>query len=128
MKFHLATTNGNVVSADDMMDEFGADTGRLFELFAAPPEKDLDWTTSGAEGAYRFIGRVFRFVTRSLARRYALDAATVNLVLTDLKPNRPTFQQMADTPGLDGINSVSIGGATIEGEIITADGRHIPVR
>lgn len=72
--------------------------------------------------------RLAEVVTRALDRRDALDGATVNLVLTDLKPNRPTFQQMADTPGLDGINSVSIGGATIEGEIITADGRRIPVR
>jgi leucyl-tRNA synthetase len=64
----MSKSKGNVVSADDMMDEFGADTGRLFELFAAPPERDLDWTTSGAEGAYRFIGRVFRFVTRSIDR------------------------------------------------------------
>lgn len=72
--------------------------------------------------------RLAEVVTRALDRRDALDGATVNLVLTDLKPNRPTFQQMADTPGLDGINSISIGGATIEGEIITADGQHIPVR
>ena len=36
---------------------FGADTGRLFELFAAPPEKDVEWTDSGAEGSYRFLGR-----------------------------------------------------------------------
>lgn len=64
----MSKSKGNVVSADAMMDEFGADTGRLFELFAAPPERDLDWTTSGAEGAYRFIGRVFRFVTRSIDR------------------------------------------------------------
>ncbi|HEU0120631.1 MAG TPA: leucine--tRNA ligase, partial [Bryobacteraceae bacterium] len=64
----MSKSKGNVVSADDMMDEYGADTGRLFELFAAPPEKDLDWTTSGAEGAYRFIGRVYRFVTRNLDR------------------------------------------------------------
>jgi leucyl-tRNA synthetase len=64
----MSKSKGNVVSADAMMDEFGADTGRLFELFAAPPEKDLDWTTAGAEGASRFIGRVFRFVTRSIDR------------------------------------------------------------
>jgi leucyl-tRNA synthetase len=51
-----------------MMDQFGADTGRLFELFAAPPERDMDWTTAGAEGAYRFINRVFKFVTRSIDR------------------------------------------------------------
>ena len=41
---------------------------RVFELFAAPPEKDLDWTDAGAEGIYRFLGRVYRFVTRNLDR------------------------------------------------------------
>ena len=65
----MSKSKGNVVSADFMMDKYGADCGRLFELFAAPPEKDMDWTDSGAEGAYRFIGRVFRFVTRNADRR-----------------------------------------------------------
>ncbi|MEO7143480.1 MAG: class I tRNA ligase family protein, partial [Bryobacteraceae bacterium] len=64
----MSKSKGNVVSADDMIDRFGADTGRLFELFAAPPEKDLDWTEAGAEGAYRFVGRVYRFVTRNADR------------------------------------------------------------
>lgn len=64
----MSKNKGNVISADTMMDEFGADTGRLFELFAAPPERDLDWTDAGAEGAYRFLSRVFRFVTRNVDR------------------------------------------------------------
>lgn len=64
----MSKSKGNVVSADTMMDDYGADTGRLFELFAAPPEKDLDWTTEGALGASRFIGRVYRFVTRNIDR------------------------------------------------------------
>jgi len=67
----MSKSKGNVVSADFMMDKFGSDCGRLFELFAAPPEKDMDWTDSGAEGAYRFISRVFRFVTRNVDRRVA---------------------------------------------------------
>jgi leucyl-tRNA synthetase len=62
----MSKNKGNVVSADDMIDRFGADTGRVFELFAAPPEKDLEWTDAGAEGCYRFLGRVFRFITRNL--------------------------------------------------------------
>jgi len=62
----MSKSRGNVVSADDMIQRFGADTGRVFELFAAPPEKDMDWTDAGAEGAYRFLGRVFRFVTRNI--------------------------------------------------------------
>ena len=62
----MSKNKGNVVSADDMIERFGADTGRVFELFAAPPERDLEWTDAGAEGCYRFLGRVFRFITRNL--------------------------------------------------------------
>jgi leucyl-tRNA synthetase len=69
----MSKSKGNVVSADDIVERLGADTGRLFELFAAPPERDLDWTETGAEGAYRFIGRVYRFVTRSIDRLHAAD-------------------------------------------------------
>jgi leucyl-tRNA synthetase len=48
-----------------MVENYGADTGRLFVLFAAPPERDLDWQETGVEGMYRFLGRVYRFVTRN---------------------------------------------------------------
>jgi leucyl-tRNA synthetase len=64
----MSKSKGNVISASQMIEQYGADTGRLFELFAAPPEKDLDWTDAGAEGAYRFLGRVYRFVTRNIDR------------------------------------------------------------
>lgn len=64
-------------------------------------------------------------VGKALAQRY--PGATANLVLVDLKPNRPTFEQVRQTPGLDPINSISIGGATIKGQIITADGQTRPV-
>ncbi|MDP8981728.1 MAG: leucine--tRNA ligase [Acidobacteriota bacterium] len=64
----MSKSKGNVVSADQMIEKFGADTGRLFELFAAPPEREMDWTDAGAEGAYRFLGRVYRFVTRNAGR------------------------------------------------------------
>lgn len=67
-------------------------------------------------------------VSRALARSGAYDGAQVNLVLTDLKPNRPTLQQTIDRPGLSMFDSISIGGAAIEGEIITADGQRLPVR
>jgi leucyl-tRNA synthetase len=65
----MSKSKGNVVSADEMINRFGADTGRLFELFAAPPEKEMDWTDAGADGAYRFLGRVYRFVTRNADRQ-----------------------------------------------------------
>jgi len=53
------------VGADSLAGELGADTARLFVLFAAPPEKEVDWRREGAEGIYRFLGRVYRFVTRN---------------------------------------------------------------
>jgi leucyl-tRNA synthetase len=64
----MSKSKGNVVSADAMIARFGADTGRVFALFAAPPEKDMDWTDAGAAGAYRFLARVYAFVTRNIDR------------------------------------------------------------
>jgi len=56
---------GNVVSPDDMVARYGADTTRMYTLFAAPPDRDLDWQDSGLEGIGRFLSRVYRFVTRN---------------------------------------------------------------
>jgi leucyl-tRNA synthetase len=61
----MSKNKGNVVGADMLADKLGADTARMFVLFAAPPEKELDWRNEGAEGIYRFLGRVYRFVTRN---------------------------------------------------------------
>ncbi|PZO01092.1 MAG: hypothetical protein DCF28_10495 [Alphaproteobacteria bacterium] len=74
------------------------------------------------------VAELTRTVEQTLSRRGALQGATINLVLTDLKPNRPTIQQAIDRPGLSIIDSISIGGATIEGEIITAQGQTLPVK
>jgi leucyl-tRNA synthetase len=62
----MSKSKGNVVSDDFIREKYGADTGRLFELFAAPPEKDLEWNDQGIEGASRFLNRVWRFVTGHL--------------------------------------------------------------
>jgi len=61
----MSKSVGNVVPADDVADKHGADSARLFALFAAPPEKDVDWIDAGVEGVYRFLGRVYRYVTRN---------------------------------------------------------------
>lgn len=82
----------------------------------------------GARDVNDQAARLARIVQSELERRNALDGARVDLVLTDLKPNRPTMQQMVDRPGLDGIRSISIGGATVEGQITLADGQVQPVR
>jgi leucyl-tRNA synthetase len=63
----MSKSRGNVVGALEMAEKYGADTGRLYTLFAAPPEKDLEWSEESIEGAWRFINRVFRLVDRLAA-------------------------------------------------------------
>ena len=62
----MSKSRGNVVGADMLAEKFGADTARMFVLFAAPPEKEVDWRAEGAEGIYRFLGRVYRFAARNI--------------------------------------------------------------
>lgn len=56
----MSKSKGNVVSIDDMTNKYGADTARMFILFAAPPEMDLEWNDEGVKGAFRFLNRVWR--------------------------------------------------------------------
>ncbi len=60
----MSKSKGNVVDPDHMIERFGADTTRLFSLFAAPPEKDLEWSEAGVEGCFRFLARVWREPSR----------------------------------------------------------------
>jgi leucyl-tRNA synthetase len=62
----MSKSMGNVVPAEEMMDRFGADTARIFILFASPPEKELEWSDQGVEGSYRFLNRVHRLVMENL--------------------------------------------------------------
>jgi leucyl-tRNA synthetase len=57
----MSKSLGNVVSPDDMIARYGADAARMYSLFAAPPDRDLDWQDAGVEGIRRFLGRVYRF-------------------------------------------------------------------
>ena len=61
----MSKSLGNVVSPDDMVASYGADATRLYTLFAAPPDQGLDWQDKGVEGISRFLGRVYRFVSRN---------------------------------------------------------------
>ena len=77
----MSKSKGNVVSDDVIRDRYGADTGRLFELFAGPPEKDLEWSDQGVEGAFRFLTRLWRF---TFQHRDALIAARSDFSQSDL--------------------------------------------
>ncbi|NOQ45413.1 MAG: leucine--tRNA ligase [Desulfobulbaceae bacterium] len=58
----MSKSKGNVVDPSDLIEQYGADTVRLFSLFAAPPERDLEWNAQGVDGASRFLNRVYRLV------------------------------------------------------------------
>ena len=58
----MSKSKGNVVSPEEIINKYGADTARLFILFAAPVERDLDWSDQGVEGAFRFLNRVWRIL------------------------------------------------------------------
>ncbi|RZD17342.1 MAG: leucine--tRNA ligase [Candidatus Acididesulfobacter guangdongensis] len=58
----MSKSKGNVVDPDDLINKYGSDTVRLFSLFAAPPEKDLEWNDKGVEGSYRFIVRIYKII------------------------------------------------------------------
>ncbi|MGH9649065.1 MAG: leucine--tRNA ligase, partial [Terriglobales bacterium] len=70
----MSKSLGNVVSPDDMVARYGADSARLYVLFAAPPDRDLDWKNEGVEGIYRFLGRVYRIVNRHAERAKVAEA------------------------------------------------------
>ena len=60
----MSKSRGNVVSPDEMVERFGADATRMYALFAAPPDRDLDWQEDGVAGVSRFLARVWRFATK----------------------------------------------------------------
>jgi len=62
----MSKSKGNVVDPDALIKKYGADTARLFSLFAAPPEKDLEWSDQGVDGSFRFLNRVWRLVFDSI--------------------------------------------------------------
>ncbi|HHT62826.1 MAG: leucine--tRNA ligase [Bacillota bacterium] len=62
----MSKSKGNVVSPEDIINQYGADTARMFILFAAPPERDLEWNDAAVEGCYRFLNRVWRLVVSNL--------------------------------------------------------------
>ena len=75
----MSKSLGNVVSPDEMVARYGADAARLYSLFAAPPDRDLDWQDSGIEGIRKFLGRIYRVVTdRTEAASISVQQANQN--------------------------------------------------
>ena len=66
----MSKSLGNIVTPDEMVVRYGADAARMYSLFAAPPDRDLDWQDTGIEGIQRFLGRVYRFVLRHAEPRH----------------------------------------------------------
>jgi leucyl-tRNA synthetase len=88
----MSKSLGNVVSPDEMIARYGADAARLYSLFAAPPDRDLDWQDSGIAGIQRFLGKVYRFVTRNAA---SAQAASVETLLAMSSPAPPALSPPA---------------------------------
>lgn len=95
----MSKSVGNVVSPEEIVSQYGADTARLFILFAAPPEKDLEWSERGVEGSYRFLKRVWSIV--GTYHQFALHDNTLSK--DELALRRKLHQTIAKvTEDLDG--------------------------
>jgi leucyl-tRNA synthetase len=79
----MSKSKGNIISPEEIVNKYGADTARLFILFAAPPERDLDWSEQGVEGSYRFLNRVWRLVNELLP-------------LNTLKPGKIDYESLSN--------------------------------
>jgi leucyl-tRNA synthetase len=90
----MSKSRGNIVDPDEMVEKYGADTCRMFTLFAAPPEKDMDWNESSVQGQYRFLTRVLRFVTRMTARAGETADGSSNADRTALRKLHQTLRKI----------------------------------
>ncbi|MSO55399.1 MAG: leucine--tRNA ligase [Acidobacteria bacterium] len=87
----MSKSKGNVVDPDDMLQKFGADALRLYVMFVAPPEKEVEWSDSGLEGSWRFLARTWRFIDqwsehiKTAAPAGGVDASAFDAAERDLR-------------------------------------------
>jgi leucyl-tRNA synthetase len=91
----MSKSKGNVIDPDDMIKKYGADTTRLFMLFASPPEKELEWSDQGIDGSFRFLNRLWRIIVDNMAvikkgKGFSGDGSTITQRGVDLR--RKTHQ------------------------------------
>lgn len=75
----MSKSKGNIVDPDDLINTYGADTARLFSLFAAPPERDLEWSDQGVEGAYRFLRKLWVLVSKYKKKLEDIDSNIIQI-------------------------------------------------
>ncbi len=88
----MSKSKGNVVDPDDIVKKYGADTARLFILFAAPPEAELEWSDSGVEGAYRFINRLYLNASKAYKTEKIPTIDTSNLTKEEKEARRKVYE------------------------------------
>ena len=104
--YKMSKSKGNVVSPDELLEKYGADTVRLYTLFIGPPEKEAEWQDAGVEGAFRFLKRLWRRVADNHA--LLMEAADLKLILDEMgAPERDLYRKTHETiqqitRGLDG--------------------------
>lgn len=92
----MSKSLGNVVSPDDMVAQFGADSARMYSLFAAPPDRDLDWQEEGVSGINRFLARLYRYVTRNADREPGSEAELNDADRQALRKLHQTIQKITN--------------------------------
>ncbi|SFV85159.1 Leucyl-tRNA synthetase [hydrothermal vent metagenome] len=75
----MSKSKGNTVDPQEMIAKYGADTVRLFILFAAPPTQDLEWSDSGLEGSYRFVNKIYRLVSNFISEAQSHTVASLDI-------------------------------------------------
>jgi leucyl-tRNA synthetase len=93
----MSKSKGNVIDPEEMVGKYGADTCRLFVLFAAPPEKDMPWIESSVGGQRRFLERVWRFVSRNIARDAGEPSGVNNQSADDPEADRRALRKLHQT-------------------------------